>query len=283
MSIIDGKLVSNHIRELIKVEIEQLKQKQIVPGLAVVIIGENPASKSYVRSKEKACIKLGMHSEKYELDKTTSESELLNLIQKLNKDEKIHGILVQLPLPEQINTEHIIEAIDPRKDVDGFHPVNVGKHFSGLDAMKPCTPYGIMKLLSYYKLEVEGKHAVVLGRSNIVGKPIANMLLAKNATVSMCHSRTKNLKEMLLMADIVVVAIGRPHFVTADMIKEGAVVIDVGINRIESGIVGDVDFEAIKDKAGYITPVPGGVGPMTITMLMYNTLEAAKKIAFDGK
>jgi len=280
--IIDGKLVSASIRAEIAAEVEGLKLKDVVPGLAVVIIGENPASQSYVRNKQRTCEKLGMYSEKYELEEAVTEEALLKLIADLNKNDKIHGILVQLPLPKHIDESRIIEAIDPKKDVDGFHPINVGKLSLGVECLKPCTPSGMIKLLEYYDIDIEGKEAVVLGRSNIVGKPIALMLLEKNATVTVCHSRTKDLEKVLKRADIVIVAIGRAHFLKVDMIKDGAVVIDVGINRIESGLVGDVDYDTVKEKASYITPVPGGVGPMTITMLMKNTLEACKKITFDA-
>lgn len=280
--IIDGKHVSQVMRDDITSEVAKLKSQGIIPGLAVVILGNNPASQSYVRSKERTCNKLGMHSEKYELPEETSEEELLKLIDKLNKDSKIHGILVQLPLPKHIDEFHIIESMDPKKDVDGFHPINVGKLSIGLDGLKSCTPYGIVKLLEFYNLEIEGKHAVILGRSNIVGKPVSTLLLQRNATVTVCHSRTKNLKDVLKTADILVVAIGKPEFVTADMVKKGAVVIDVGINRVDDKLVGDVLYEEVKDMASYITPVPGGVGPMTITMLMYNTLKACKKLSFDA-
>lgn len=283
MILINGKEVAKKIRADIANEIADLKSKGVIPGLAVVIIGEDPASQSYVRSKQKACEKLGMHSVKHALPKDTSEKDLLSLINTLNHDDRIHGILVQLPLPKHMDERHIIESIDPRKDVDGFHPVNVGKVSIGEDGFKPCTPYGVIKLLEHYDIEISGKHAVVLGRSNIVGKPAATLLLQKNATVTVCHSRTKDLESITRTADIIVVAIGRPFYLTKEMVKEGAVIIDVGINRIESGLVGDVDFENVKDVAGHITPVPGGVGPMTITMLMNNTLKAAKKIAFDGK
>ncbi|MBI9012340.1 MAG: bifunctional methylenetetrahydrofolate dehydrogenase/methenyltetrahydrofolate cyclohydrolase FolD [Clostridiales bacterium] len=281
--IIDGKLVSEKIRTEISKRVQKLQSQNIVPGLAVIIVGDNPASQSYVRSKQRTCEKLGMYSEQYDLDADVSESELLTLIEKLNNTEKLHGILVQLPLPKHIDESRVIEAIDPRKDVDCFHPLNVGKLTTGVEGFKPCTPAGIIELLAYYEIELEGKEAVVLGRSNIVGKPIALMLLEKNATVTICHSRTKNLETILKRADIIVAAIGKPHFLKADMVKEGAVIIDVGINRIETGLVGDVAFEPVQQKTSYITPVPGGVGPMTITMLMKNTLEACEKIAFDAK
>jgi methylenetetrahydrofolate dehydrogenase (NADP+)/methenyltetrahydrofolate cyclohydrolase len=277
MKLIDGRKVANAIKESLYEEIKQLKDKEIVPGLAVVIVGQDPASMSYVKSKEKTCIKLGMHSERYDLEDTVEESVLLDLIHSLNEKESIHGILVQLPLPKHIDERKIIEAIDPKKDVDGFHPINVGKLFSGLEGVKPCTPFGIIKLLEYYNIDVTGMNAVILGRSNIVGKPAAALLLQKNATVTVCHSRTKDLEVRLKEADLVVAAIGKPLFVKEHMIKEGAVVIDVGINRLDQSLVGDVDFNKVKDKASYLTPVPGGVGPMTIAMLMYNTVEACKK------
>lgn len=278
MKVLDGKLVSKHIRKELQEDIARLKGHNIVPGLAVVIVGENPASQSYVRSKERACKKLGIYSEKIALEADASQSTVLELIDRLNKDDKIHGILIQLPLPKHMDAFRIIEAINPSKDVDGFHPINVGKVMIGEEGMKPCTPFGIMKILEYYHIDVAGKHAVILGRSNIVGKPAASLLLEKNATVTICHSKTENLKEMLLSADILVVAVGKPQYVTADMIKNGAVVIDVGINRVDEHLVGDVDYEAVKEKASYLTPVPGGVGPMTITMLMHNTVEVAKKV-----
>lgn len=282
MKIIDGKLVAAAIREEMHSEIATLKEKGITPGLAVVIVGEDPASQSYVRSKQKSCEKLGMYSVKHALDKGTSEDDLLALIEQLNKDSKIHGILVQLPVPEHIDSMKVIEAIDPKKDVDGFHPINVGKLSIGQEGMKPCTPYGIVKMLEHYNIPLEGKHAVILGRSNIVGKPAAQLLLQKNATVTICHSRTKDLETVLRTADILVVAIGKPFFVKENMVKEGAVVIDVGINRIDSGLVGDVAFNEVKDKTSFITPVPGGVGPLTIVMLMRNTLTAAKNSLIDA-
>jgi len=278
MNLLNGKEVAKQIKRQVKFEVEKLKDKGLTPGLAVVIVGDNAASASYVASKQKACDNLGIYSKKYTLDATTEEEKLLDLIKDLNEDETIHGILVQLPLPKHMDENKIIEAIDPRKDVDGFHPVNTGKLMIGQACLKPCTPYGIIKLLEAYDLDLEGKHAVVMGRSNIVGKPIAMMLLEKNATVTVCHSRTENLAETLKQADILVVAIGRPYYVSADMVKKGAIVVDVGINRVQDGLVGDVDYKNVKGKASYITPVPGGVGPMTIAMLMANTLEAAKNI-----
>lgn len=279
-TIIDGKVISEKIRSDVKAETERLKdEKGVTPGLAVILVGENPASKVYVGSKEKACGEMGFYSEKHVLPATASQEELLSLIDRLNKDSKIHGILVQLPLPKQINEDAVLEAISPEKDVDGFHPYNVGRLAVGKPLFQPCTPYGMIKMLEYSNISVEGKHAVVIGRSNIVGKPIALMLLQKSATVTICHSKTKDLKEEVKRADIVVAAIGKPEFVTGDMLKQGAVVLDVGINRLESGkLVGDVDFASAEKVASAITPVPGGVGPMTIAMLMYNTLESAKRV-----
>ncbi|MBN2795366.1 MAG: bifunctional methylenetetrahydrofolate dehydrogenase/methenyltetrahydrofolate cyclohydrolase FolD [Clostridia bacterium] len=282
MKIIDGNKVAITIKEKLSEEIIILKEQGLIPGLAVVIVGKNPASLAYVNSKEKACKKLGIYSERHDLDDSISEEELLHLIHQLNGKESIHGILVQLPLPKHIDTSKVIEAIHPKKDVDGFHPLNVGKVFSGMEGLKPCTPYGIIKLLEFYSIDISGKHTVILGRSNIVGKPAAALLLQKNATVTVCHSKTEGLTEILKTADIVVAAIGQAMFVKKEMIKEGAVVIDVGINRVDDRLVGDVDFEAIKDIASYITPVPGGVGPMTIAMLMYNTVQASKNQFFDA-
>ncbi|MEK6725337.1 MAG: bifunctional methylenetetrahydrofolate dehydrogenase/methenyltetrahydrofolate cyclohydrolase FolD [Deltaproteobacteria bacterium] len=279
-TIIDGKAISEKIRSEVKAATEKLiNAKGVTPGLAVVLVGDNPASKVYVGSKEKACVEMGFYSEKHVLPVTASQDELLKLVDKLNKDKNIHGILVQLPLPKQINEDLVLEAISPEKDVDGFHPYNVGRLAVGKPLFQPCTPYGMMKMLEYSNISVEGKHAVIIGRSNIVGKPIALMLLQKSATVTICHSKTKDLKAEVKRADIVVAAIGKPEFVTGDMLKEGAVVLDVGINRLESGkLVGDVDFASAEKVASAITPVPGGVGPMTIAMLMYNTLESAKRV-----
>ena len=279
-TIIDGKAISQKIRSEVKAATEILiREKGVTPGLAVVLVGDNPASKVYVGSKEKACVEMGFYSEKHVLPVTASQDELLKLIDKLNKDKNIHGILVQLPLPKQINEDLVLEAITPEKDVDGFHPYNVGRLAVGKPLFQPCTPYGMMKMLEYSNISVEGKHAVIIGRSNIVGKPIALMLLQKSATVTICHSKTKDLKAEVKRADIVVAAIGKPEFVTGDMLKEGAVVLDVGINRLESGkLVGDVNFASAEKVASAITPVPGGVGPMTIAMLMFNTLESAKRV-----
>ncbi|HEX9666361.1 MAG TPA: bifunctional methylenetetrahydrofolate dehydrogenase/methenyltetrahydrofolate cyclohydrolase FolD [Thermodesulfobacteriota bacterium] len=279
--LIDGKKVSQHIREEVAREVEKLKNETgTTPGLAAVLVGDNPASEIYVRNKRKACGEVGIYSEEYKLPKETSETELLSLVEKLNNDVKIHGILVQLPLPEQINSTKILRSVSPSKDVDGFHPENVGLLVEGNPRFISCTPNGIMKMLDFYNIEIKGKEAVVVGRSNIVGKPTAILLLHRHATVTICHSRTIRLDEVTRRADILVAAIGRPNFITEDMVKEGVVVIDVGINRNKDGkLIGDVDFERVKEKASYITPVPGGVGPMTIAMLLWNTLESAKMLA----
>ena len=277
--IINGKQVSQNVREAQKAETEALFQKYGKrPGLAVIIVGEDPASKVYVANKEKACIEVGFHSELYRMPENTTIEELLSLIDRLNKDDKIHGILCQLPLPKHLDEEKVILAIDPNKDVDAFHPVNTGKIMIGNHSFLPCTPAGVMKLIESTGTDISGKECVVIGRSNIVGKPQAMLLLQANGTVTICHSRTKNLKEVTKRADILVVAIGKADFVTGDMIKEGAVVIDVGMNRRADGkLTGDVDFESAEKVASYITPVPGGVGPMTITMLLQNTLTAFKQ------
>lgn len=276
-NIIDGKAVSAQVKERIRKEAAELKKQGIEVGLAVVIVGEDPASKVYVRNKKKACEEVGFNSYEYALPEETTEQELLDLVNKLNADEKVNGILVQLPLPKHLDDKVIINNILPEKDVDAFHPVNVGKIMIGDYSFLPCTPAGVMELIASTGTEVAGKECVVIGRSNIVGKPQAMLLLHKNGTVTICHSKTKNLKEVASRADILVAAVGRAKIITKDYIKEGAVVIDVGMNRDENGkLCGDVDFEDCKDKAGYITPVPGGVGPMTIAMLMQNTLTAAK-------
>lgn len=288
--IISGTEIAKQIREELKGEIAELKEKHdLVPGLVTVLIGEDPASQVYVGSKVRTCEALGIYSERHDLPADTSEETLLALVDKLNKDPKIHGILVQLPLPKHINETKILYAIDPKKDVDGFHPVNVGKLMIGEPDFLPCTPHGIQQLLIRSGVEIEGAEVVIVGRSNIVGKPIANILLQKqkgaNATVTICHTRTKDISFHTKRADILIVAAGKPKAITADMVKEGAVVIDVGTNRIgmsESGkaiLAGDVDFDAVKEKVKAITPVPGGVGPMTITMLMLNTVKAAKLAA----
>jgi methylenetetrahydrofolate dehydrogenase (NADP+)/methenyltetrahydrofolate cyclohydrolase len=275
--ILDGTKIAGEIRQSVRDEAADFKNKKgIVPGLAVVLVGEDPASQVYVGRKAKACAEAGFLSREYRLPAATLEGELLRLIDDLNKDILIHGILVQLPLPAHISTHKIIAAIDPMKDVDGFHPYNVGGLVSGSPVFIPCTPRGIMELISRTGIELAGKEAVVVGRSNIVGKPIALLLLERHATVTICHSRTKNLPQVTARADVLVAAVGRPHMITGGMVKKGAVVIDVGVNRLESGkLAGDVAFEEVCAKASYITPVPGGVGPMTIAMLMRNTLDAA--------
>lgn len=279
--IIDGKKVSEHIRAEIAEGVEKLKEEtDITPGLAAVLVGEDPASEIYVRNKRKACADAGIYSEEHKLPAETTEQELLNLVDRLNNDLNIHGILVQLPLPDHINEAKILRAVTPLKDVDGFHPYNVGLLVEGNPSFISCTPHGIIKMLEFYNIDIAGKQAVIVGRSNIVGKPVSMLLLHRHATVTICHSRTKPLDEVTRRADILVAAIGRANFITADMVKEGAVVIDVGINRNEEGkLTGDVDFEAVSQKASYITPVPGGVGPMTISMLLWNTLESAKGLA----
>jgi len=280
--IIDGKKVAQEIREELKQEIAKLKKRGIKPGLAAVLVGENPASKVYVSMKAKACEETGIYSKKVHLPAETPQEELIQIIDGLNRDERIHGILVQLPLPDHLDQRAVLEKVDPAKDVDGFHPVNLGKlliakYWEELPTFVPCTPAGVIKLIESTGAKIEGAQAVVVGRSVIVGKPVAMLLMAKQATVSMCHSRTRDLPAVTKTADILVVAAGKPKLITADMIKPGAVVIDVGVNRIgEKQIVGDVDFESAKDVAGYITPVPGGVGPMTIAMLLSNTVKAAK-------
>ncbi len=275
--IIDGRKISAEIRASIKQETALLKEKGVVPGLAVVLVGDDPASKVYVGQKEKGCLEAGFASFLHKLPASATQEELLSLIDQLNRDGAVHGILVQLPLPPQIDSDTVLAAIKPEKDVDGFHPVNMGRLVAGLPASEPCTPKGIMRLLRSTGIPLSGKNAVVIGRSNIVGKPVALMLLAESATVTVCHSRTEDLAGHIRRADILVAAVGRPRFVTADMVKEGAVVIDVGINRLDEGLVGDVDYGPVSEKASWITPVPGGVGPMTIAMLLENTLEQAKK------
>jgi methylenetetrahydrofolate dehydrogenase (NADP+)/methenyltetrahydrofolate cyclohydrolase len=275
--ILDGKKVAAAVRARIKEEIQALKQRSFTPGLAVVLVGDDPASRVYVRSKDRACQAVGLHSFMHRLPGDAEQAQLLELIESLNANPAVHGILVQLPLPAQIDADVVIQAIDPAKDVDGFHPFNVGKLTAGLSTFVPCTPRGIMHLLAEYNIPLKGKEAVIIGRSNIVGKPIAHLLLAQHATVTICHSRTVALEEVARRADVLVAAVGRPQMVTGDMIKPGAVVVDVGINRLPEGLVGDVDFEAAKEVAGYITPVPGGVGPLTIAMLLQNTLDAAMK------
>lgn len=277
MKILDGKAVSLKVKESVKVRADELKKFGVEPTLAVVLVGEDKASQTYVRAKEKACNEYGIKSVAHRLSENTTQNELLALINVLNLDDSIHGILVQLPLPKHIDTNVVLAAIDPRKDVDGFHAVNVGKLVSGLDGFVPCTPLGVMEILKEYGIDVAGLNAVVIGRSNIVGKPMANLLLNASATVTITHSKTKNLKEICKNADLIVAAIGKPFFLKADMVKDGAVVVDVGINRLDDGrLVGDVDFEEVAPKCSYITPVPGGVGPMTIAMLLNNTILAAQ-------
>ncbi len=275
--LIDGKAISTALKNKIAEEVEALKAEGVTPGLAVIIVGEDPASQVYVRNKELACATCGMYSEKIELPESTTQEELIALVEKLNSRPEINGILCQLPLPRHIDEKAVLNAIDPMKDVDAFHPHNVGRIMIGDFDFLPCTPAGIMEMLRYENIEIEGKSCVVIGRSNIVGKPMAMLMLHKNATVTICHSRTQNLKEICRGADILIAAVGRADFVTADMVKDGAVVIDVGMNRKDGKLCGDVAFHEVKEKTSAITPVPGGVGPMTIATLMQNTLTAAKR------
>ena len=275
--IIDGKVISAAVKERVKKGVAELNKKGITVGLAVIIVGEDPASKIYVANKKKACEALGIISEEYALPESSTEEELLALVDELNHKKSINGILCQLPLPRHLDEKLIINSILPEKDVDAFHPANVGRIMIGDYDFVPCTPAGIMEMLAYENINPEEKNCVVIGRSNIVGKPMAMLLLHKNGTVTVCHSKTQNLKEICSKADILVAAVGKAKFVTADMVKEGAVVIDVGMNRVDGKLYGDVDYEAVKEKASAITPVPGGVGPMTIAMLMQNTLTAAKR------
>ena len=288
--IIDGKQTAADMRDEIKQEVARLRQEGIVPGLGVILVGDDPASKSYVTAKERTCEEMGIYSDDNRLPTGTTQQDLLALIHRMNADPKINGILVQLPLPKHLNESEVLLAIDPDKDVDGFHPMNIGRMVAGEKAFLPCTPHGIIHLLLRNGVKIEGAHTVIVGRSNIVGKPLANMLIQKsptgNATVTVCHTRTRELAHHTRQADILIAAAGRPNTITADMVKDGVVVIDVGVNRVEDAtkkkgyrLVGDVDFEAVKEKASFITPVPGGVGPMTITMLLYNTVESAKKAA----
>lgn len=288
--IIDGKQVAADMQAELKEEVAKLKQEGIVPGLGVILVGEDPASQSYVTAKERSCENLGIYSDDNRLPADTTQQGLIALINRMNADPKINGILVQLPLPKHLDESEVLLAINPDKDVDGFHPTNIGKMVAGQAAFLPCTPHGVIKLLQRNGVKIEGAHVVIVGRSNIVGKPIANMLIQKNkdgnATVTVCHTRTKDLAYHTRQADIVIAAAGRPNTITADMVKDGVVVIDVGVNRVEDAtkkrgyrLAGDVDFEKVKEKASLITPVPGGVGPMTITMLLYNTVESAKKAA----
>lgn len=276
--LINGRLLADKMQAELKEEVRALEKQGIRPGLVVILVGENPASQTYVKNKELAAERVGIHSRVDRLPETTTEAELLALIEQYNQDPAFHGILVQLPLPKHIDADKVLLAIDPKKDVDGFHPVNMGQLLIGDPLMIPCTPYGIMKMFEEYNIDLEGKNAVVIGRSNIVGKPIAQLMLMANATVTMTHSRTKNLAEVARQADILVVAIGRGHFVTKEFIKPGAVVIDVGMNRsADNKLIGDVKFDEVEPIASYITPVPRGVGPMTITMLLAQTVAAARK------
>ncbi|MGG0412907.1 bifunctional methylenetetrahydrofolate dehydrogenase/methenyltetrahydrofolate cyclohydrolase FolD [Peribacillus simplex] len=282
--IINGKEIAESVRQEISKEVQQLREKNIVPGLAVILVGDNQASQTYVRNKHKACEDLGMHSVLIKKPAELSQEELIQSIAELNQDDSIHGILVQLPLPGHIQEKAIIEAISPEKDVDGFHPINIGRMMTGQDAFLPCTPYGVMVMLEYIDYDLEGKHVVIVGRSNIVGKPAGQLFLNANATVTYCHSRTKDLAYYTKQADVVVAAVGKRDTITSDHIKEGAVVIDVGMNRNDEGkLCGDVAFDEVKNKASYITPVPKGVGPMTITMLMKNTVKSAQKALEQNK
>lgn len=278
MELLNGKELAQKLQQEMTQEVTALKEKGLQPGLAVILVGEDPASQVYVRNKERAANNIGMYSVVYRLPETTSEADLITKIEELNHDDKVHGILVQLPLPKHINEDLVLDTIDPAKDVDGFHPMNLGNLFAGKPTMIPCTPAGIMELIKLSGLDLAGKNAVIIGRSNIVGKPMAHLLLQANATVTICHSKTKDLPKVAKQADVLVVAIGRANFVTADFVKEGAVVIDVGINRDENNkLTGDVKFDEVAPLTSYITPVPGGVGPMTITMLMRQTIDAAKR------
>jgi len=292
--IIDGKQVAADMRAELKAETAKLRQQGIVPGLGVILVGEDPASRSYVTAKERACEEMGIYSDDNRLSADISQEELMQKVKDMNNDPKINGILVQLPLPKHLNEAEVLLSIDPDKDVDGFHPMNVGKMVVGEEGFLPCTPHGIIQLLIRSGVKIEGAKVVIVGRSNIVGKPLANMLIQKNpsgnATVTVCHTRTKELANETRQADILIAAAGRPNTITADMVKEGVVVIDVGVNRVDDAtkkrgyrLVGDVDFEAVKEKASLITPVPGGVGPMTITMLLYNTVTSAKRAAGKGQ
>lgn len=282
--LINGKEIAESVRQEISKEVQQLREKNVIPGLAVILVGDNQASQTYVRHKQKACEDLGMHSVLIKKPADLSQEELIQSIAELNQDDSIHGILVQLPLPGHIQEKAIIEAISPEKDVDGFHPINIGRMMTGQDAFLPCTPYGVMVMLEYIDYDLEGKHVVIVGRSNIVGKPAGQLFLNANATVTYCHSRTKDLAYYTKQADVVVAAVGKRDTITSDHIKEGAIVIDVGMNRDDEGkLCGDVAFDEVKNKASYITPVPKGVGPMTITMLMKNTVKSAQKALESNK
>ena len=279
MTLLDGKKLSEKIKKEVKLETEKLKEKGITPGLAVILVGEDPASKVYVNMKSKACENSGIKSFLYKFDENIKEAELLLKIEEINNNPDIHGLLVQLPLPNHIDTTKILESVAPEKDVDGFHPYNVGRLVTGLDSFAPCTPLGVMELFKEYNIDVKGLDACVVGASNIVGKPMQALLLNQFATVDICHIYTKNLAEHTKRADIVIVGVGKVNLITADMVKEGAIVVDIGINKLDNGkLVGDVDFENVSKKVSYITPVPGGVGPMTIAMLLKNTIKATKEI-----
>ena len=278
MEILDGKKISAKVREDLKLEVDNLKKEGIKPKLAVIMVGNDPASKVYVRNKNKACEEIGIEYEEFLLGEETTMEELLNVIDNLNKNQNIDGILLQSPIPKHLDINKAFRAILPEKDVDGFHPINAGKLSIGEKCFVPCTPHGVVKIIEEYNIETEGKNVVIVGRSNIVGQPLIQCMLKKNATVTVCHSKTRNLEEFTRKADILIVAIGKPKFITENMVKEGVVVIDIGINRNEEGkLVGDVDFDNVSKKASYITPVPGGVGPMTVAMLMENVVEAAKQ------
>lgn len=277
MEHLDGKMLSEKIRTQLKQEVETLKgEHDVVPGLAVILVGDDPASRAYVTMKEKACAAVGIYSIVHKMPNTISHDEMLKIIEMMNNNPYIDGILVQLPLPEQVNTNALLEAIDKQKDVDGFHPYSMGRLVAGLEGFVPCTPLGVMELLEEYKIDVKGMNAVVVGASNIVGKPMASLLLNAGATVDICHIHTRDLKAHTLTADIILVGVGKPDLITADMVKEGAIIVDIGINKVDDKLVGDVDYKNVKEKASYITPVPGGVGPMTIAMLLKNTVKAAK-------
>jgi len=279
MTILDGKKLSEKIKDQVKTEVDELKKEGITPGLAVILVGNNPASQTYVRMKKNACEKVGMYSVVHEFPENITEKELLSTIDMINENPNIHGLLIQLPLPKHIDTTKVLERVSPLKDVDGFHPYNMGRLVEGLDTFAPCTPLGVMELFKEYNIDVYGKNVCVVGASNIVGKPMWALLVNEMATVDICHIATKDLKEHTKRADIVIVGVGKPNLITADMIKDGAIIVDIGINKLPDGkLVGDVDFENVSKKASYITPVPGGVGPMTIAMLLKNTLKAAKAL-----
>ena len=279
MTLLDGKKLSNKIKAELKAEVEELKSKGITPGLAVILVGEDPASQTYVSMKAKSCKETGIYSVVHEFPETITQTELLDTIERINNNPNIHGVLVQLPLPSHIDTTKVLEAVSPQKDVDGFHPYNMGRLVTNLDSFVPCTPLGVMEIFKEYNIDLEGKDVCVVGASNIVGKPMQALTLNANATVDICHIYTKDLKAHTLRADIVIVGVGKVNLITEDMIKDGAIVIDIGINRLESGkLVGDVDFENVSKKCSYITPVPGGVGPMTIAMLLKNTIKAVKAL-----